>query len=152
MPKENFTAVDIVDGSDASTAVNNDPKQAWYAQQGHTSVVIDMGESKKISALGHYPYRFVMREILEKNLKISDMLKAFPHKYKVSVSLDGENFCEVASGSIRVFGQEEIVVFGETEARYVKFEVVQTVGDRCGNSEYANAPVCLGELTVFERK
>ena len=38
----------------------------------------------------------------------------------------------------------------ETEARYVKFEVVQTVGDRCGNSEYANAPVCLGELTVLK--
>lgn len=150
--KEKFRALDAFDESDVGQLLNNDPMIPWYSRENHASVVIDMGEVRKISAFGHYPYRFTMEDIVANNWKAVDILKCYPHKYTVSVSIDGQHYEQVAEGQIRVFGAEEVIRFPETDARYVKFDVAETVGSRCGNKEFANAPVCLGELTVFENE
>jgi len=147
IPKDKFTA-----SGDASAVINNDPCTPWYSDSETASIIIDMGEERSICAVGHYPYRFVMSEVLEKKLSITDIMKGFPHKYNVSVSVDGENYVQTAVGFTRVFGQEEVAVFPEISARYVKYEVTETVGKRCGCKDFADAHVCLGELTVFESK
>ena len=52
--------------------------------------------------------------------------------------------------TLRVFADENIIYFPKTEARYVRFDVLTTVGKYSENPDYSNANVAIGNLTIFE--
>ena len=73
----------------------------------------------------------------------------FVAEYRISTSLDGFNFTTVKEGCIRIFGSEEILSFPTTLARFIRFEILSTVGARSGQDIFKNAKPSIAELTVF---
>ena len=73
----------------------------------------------------------------------------FPARYVLSVSLDNEEFKEVSRGRFRVFSAEEMLRINPTTARYIKLEILSTVGKDCEREKFANAPIAIAELTPF---
>ena len=56
----------------------------------------------------------------------------------------------VAEGKLHAFSGVEVVSFSEIAARFLKFEALSTVGYESDVPRYMNAPVSIGELSVFE--
>ena len=52
----------------------------------------------------------------------------------------------------RMFGREEIFEFPEREARYVKFQVLSSVGLESAIPRFAQSKVSIAELTVFSKE
>jgi len=61
------------------------------------------------------------------------------------------SFSTITEGVIRNFGGEEIISFPETVARFLRFEVLATVGDRSGQDIFLDAHPKIAELTVFTK-
>ena len=102
----------------------------------------------QIAAVSHYPFP-VTREMLNRspeNKKIAE----FPSEYRISVSTDGEEFTECDRGIFRIFGGEEMIRFDACEARFIRLEVLSTVGRASGLIAHANAPLTIGEITVYQ--
>ncbi len=149
LDKGEFSAVDISTGKSAMTLINNDPSDVWVSENPNPIIVIDMKETKRISALGHYPIRPIMTEIIEKGLYPNNICTQYVSEYSLSVSDDGENYREIKRGILRVFGKEEFIIFEPCDARFLKFEVISSTGRACELEKYKNSPVQIGELTVF---
>lgn len=149
LEKGNFAAVDLSTGLPADKLINNNPEDIWVSENPNPVIVIDMKEPHKISALGHYPLRPIMTELIEKGMYPNNICTQYVSEYAVSVSDDGENYREIKRGRLRVFGKEELITFEPCVARYIKFEVISSTGRACELEKYKNSPVQIGELTVF---
>lgn len=151
LDKSSFSAVDTMSGNDASTVINGDPLKVWKTENGKASIVIDMKEEKEVSALGHcapYLERYELRKIGIYNT--SDVMTEFASEYTISVSSDGDSFTPVISGRFRVFGDEELITFPKTKARYVKLDIHSNIGKVCESTDYASKPLSIGEISIFE--
>jgi len=146
--KSGFTAIDELTGSDASLLLCDDPSKVWSSEQGRASLLIDMKEIRKISGFSHYPFP-VTREML-KGISEPAKLAEFPSEYRISVSADGKTFTECDRGVFRVFGGEEIIPFAECEARYVRLEILSTVGRAGGLAAHQDVPLTIGEVTLYQ--
>ena len=73
-----------------------------------------------------------------------------PSKYRISTSLDGKEYTLCTEGRMRRFALEDIIPLGKIKARYIKFEVLSTVGLEYGRANYVNASLHLGGLTVYK--
>lgn len=145
---EKFTAYDRISGKDARSVIDGDLNNFWLGDTASASIVIDMGEMKRISALG-FCQRIVVHN-LKDDWSSSDYTQSFAFEYEIYTSVDGEKFEKCRSGVLRTFGSEEIIELPKTEARYVVFEVKSTVGSYSGFKKYENAPVSIGNIAVFE--
>ena len=74
----------------------------------------------------------------------------FPVDYEIYTSLDGENFTLCDAGAFRWMSGEEIVRFAPTEARFVRFCVLSTAGQRLGRKPYDAEPLKMAEISLFE--
>ena len=63
--------------------------------------------------------------------------------------VDGEEYTVQKEGAFRDFAYEEIVRFPETKARYVKLEVLTTVGVDCERKDFKLSHVAIAELTLW---
>ena len=63
---------------------------------------------------------------------------------------DGKTFDKQAEGIFRQFGCETIVTFTRTPARYVRLDILSTVGADALPHLYSNVKCSIGNLTVFE--
>ena len=144
--KTDFTVRELLSDTDASLIINDDPCTPWVSKEGCADLLIDMGASRNISALGHYPYRLLR----QKDPNAAEIVASFAGEYEVSLSDDGSTFKTVAEGSIRVYGGEVIIRFEPQAARYVKFKVISNVGKMVGYERYSGLGLRIGELTVFE--
>lgn len=149
--KSEFKALDLSTGKDAGKLVNDNPEDFWISDTPTPTILIDMGEEYEIEALGHYPLRPIMGEIINSGKYPNDIVTQYVNSYRVLTSTDGVEFDTVAEGILRVFGKEEFITFKPTKARFVKFEVVSSTGRALGLPKYENATVRIGELTVFRR-
>lgn len=147
--KSQFEAVDISTGKDAGKLVNNNPDDIWISDTPTPTILIDMKKEYEIQAVGHYPLRPIMGEIIEQGMYPNDIVTQYVSEYRVLTSKDGINFETVDEGILRVFGKEELITFNPTSARYVKFEVKSTTGMACGLAKYRDTTVRIGELTIF---
>lgn len=151
---KNATAIDVLTNDDASVLIDGNVYNSWEVQSGKASVVIDLKEVREVCALGCYP-RVVIRPSRKnnpeaaKNWRESDYTSAMPSEYEIYTSVDGKNYEKKTDGVIRVFGRENIIEFEKTSARYVRFDVLSTVGDSTVPKTYGNSKCALGNLALF---
>ncbi len=148
---QGFTATEKESGADASLSINGDPFAAYHAESKTPSILIDMKESKRVSALGLFP-PYVLRTRVDDHYELSEPIESIPAEIEIYTSADGITFEKKAYAYCRVFADENIIRFDPTDARYVRFDVLTTVGAYSGKAEYADAKAAIGNLTVFEEK
>jgi len=148
--KSTFLAFDEVSGRSAETLINENPLEAWISDCPTASVVIDMQKEHTVCAIGHFAENLKCTELRAAGIRSAELTAGFVSRYRISVSMDGENFHPCKSGILRIFGGEEIVTFPARRARFVQFDVLSTVGRESGWKQHADAGVRIGELTIFE--
>lgn len=146
---EGTAATDLSNGKAAPLAINGCADTFYSAESPTPSILIDLGKPQKIAAIGHLPTRVVRPALNRKKWKADDIAVTLPAHYAVSVSYDGESFTEVASGVCRVFGAENIIRFAPVRARYLRFDVLDTVGANSHRKAAADANASIGNLSVF---
>ena len=139
-------------GSDASALIDGDTMTSWQAEGTSCDITIDMGECRRVSALGNYASAIKTpwpppREVGPVQGKLEAV---FPLEYIISTGTDGVHFEKRAEGIFRTFTGEEIVRFEPHDARYVRLEVLSTTGKRLGRELYVNEPLKIAELSLFE--
>jgi len=140
------------DGSDASALIDGDTMTNWQIDGTSCNLTIDMGECRKVSALGNYAAAMQTPWPPPANVGLvqGEMEAVFPVDYVISTSIDGVNFEKKSEGIFRTFTGEEIVRFDTHEARYVRLEVFSTTGSRLGRAPYDKVPLKIAELSMFE--
>ena len=148
---EKFSATDRFGGKDAYAAIDGNPRNYWTSDSKLASILIDMGEEREVKALG-FCQRILERvsRRINPNWQSSDCTPGFPVEYEIYTSSDGKDFAKRAEGCLRAFGSEEIVEFEKHGARYVRFDVKNTVGTYCGFEKYSREPVVIGNIALFE--
>lgn len=150
--KSAFSATDIKYGTDAKLLISDDPNESWHSEHSEAELVIDMGCTKKITALGHYP-RIITRELLKEiSKRPGALISELPVEYTLQASVDGINYCLCDTGLFRAFGGEEIIEFEETEARYVKLSIHSNVAEYSGHEKSFRAGLAIGELTLYKKQ
>lgn len=149
--KKNFS-ITSADGSDASALIDGDTLTEWQAVGTNCSLTIDMGEVRKVSALGNYAVALSVPPSTPKTVGFAQasIEAVFPVEYVISTSVDGKSFEVCAEGIFRTFAGEEIVRFDARDARYVKLDVLSTTGKRLEREAYKNIPLKIAELSLFE--
>lgn len=148
----NAGATDLASGIPAPSAIDGRDTTPYYSESKAPSILIDLGKPQEIAALGHLPTRVVRPEVNWKTWKASDTMITLPVHFAVSVSEDGKSFTEVANGVCRVYGDENIIRFAPTTARYVRFDVLDTVGANCRLERFKDATASIGNLALFAKK
>lgn len=136
-------------GIDASEVINGDPHNSWESGELLPIVIIDLGEEREISAFGLYPH-YVEFQNKPKGFRSREETKSIVTRFKIYVSLDGENYKEVANEQCQNLAWEMVVSFPKTLARYVKFETLGNVGLDSRRPNYADTETKIGEITIFE--
>jgi len=149
--KGEFTAVDEVSGENVDVLLNMDPTTAWQSKFETASIVIDMQKEREVCAMGHHAHRFYTAYLQENDLTMQQIFTSYAHRYRISTSTDGVCYTAQAEGVIRTFGEEELLLFPLHRARYIRFEVLGTVGREYGLKQYIHTPVSIGELSVFTK-
>jgi hypothetical protein len=157
LDKKEMTCVDEISGEDASLLINDDPLTPWHSDQTQASLLFDLGKEESVAAFSFYPRFLTWKELNETNtlgLK-RDMLpptklKEYPSKYRLWASIDGEHFERVTEGIFRNFGLEEPLSFDQTKARYLRLEILETVGRAWQRAEFADAGITMGEITFWK--
>ena len=151
LDKKGFTAVDEMNGADASVLLNDDPASFFRSEGTTCSILIDMQRTETIAALSHYP-RQLTHEMVKKAGLVSQFLIAeFPSAYRLSTSVDGEHYTVQKEAHFRIFGGEETIRFPETPARYVRLEILSSCGVASARKDFANAHIAMAELTVWKK-
>lgn len=149
LANDGFVAVEEYSGKDAATLLNGNPEDSWVSEGPVCSLLIDMGKVQSVSGLGVYHTIMEMEKLTAAGHFVPEALSHLPYAYRVSTGVDGEVFEEKASGVFRIFGAETLLRFPCHDARYVRLEILSTVGANCGLPAYRDANVTLAELTVF---
>lgn len=145
------SAIDVLTGADAAKLINGDPNDFFEAASNAACIVIYLKEEKEISALGNYTRRLLRKTSPVDLTKYSVLITSgFPTKIRISASLDGENYSLCRETLCRVFGDEEIITFKRVSARYVKFEVLSTVGKDNVPKPYADSKITIGNISLFK--
>lgn len=148
--KSKMTVRDIFGAENTEILINDKPREVWQSANGCAELVFDIGEEKNVSALGHIAPEVHADRIAATGLKSPELMARFARDFVISSSLDGENYKLVREGLFRNFGGEEIIRFEPTRARFIRLSVLNTVG-KCSNwRAYADAPLEIGEITLFE--
>lgn len=151
LDKSEFTAWDEVSGQDAGVLINDDPWMDYNSSHQTASILIDMKKEYEICALSHITPAVFRDKMRELGLSICDKISGFACDYIISVSSDGNNFKECLKGSVREFGGEDIFMFPDVRARYVKFEVLNTVGKASELPQFADACLSMAEISVWKK-
>lgn len=149
LEKNGFTAIDEISGDDATILLNDDPRQFWTSQETQCSILIDMKQEYLVSGLSHFPQILTQKAIKLEGLTPPDKLCAFPSKYRISTSVDGKQFEIAAGGLFRVFGGEELIRFDPRQARYLRLEVLSSVGRASERKSFFNSKIVMAELTPY---
>ena len=147
----NATATDILTGEDAAKLINGDVNDFWEAKSNKACIVIDLKEERDISGLGNYVRRVTRASSPLDLSKFSMLITAgFPTRIRISSSRDGKDYTACAETICRVFGDEQIITFPTVSARYVKFEVLSTVGQDNVPKPYAQTAITIGNISLFK--
>ncbi len=150
LDKKGFTAVDIESGEDASVVLSDDPYKHFRSKGVTSTIVIDMQSEQTISALSHYPRLVSAHELRDEGQIAPWYLCELPRHFRLSTSVDGEEYTVQKEGGFRDFAYEEFVRFPETKARYVKLEVLTTVGLDSERKDFKLSHVAINELTIWK--
>jgi len=144
--------LDEVSGQEVNVLLNDNPKEIFSSTCPTASFVIDMKVPQRICGIGHMA-PWAARELLRKErIDERDKMAKFAGEYRISVSDNGKDYRICREGTARVFGREEVFTFPEVQARYVRFEILGTVGKASGWKKYEDANLEVAEISVFARK
>lgn len=147
--KQGMKAFDRVSGKEAPELINDVPEKPWLSENETAELVFDLGEAQEVSALSHYPL-FIDRKTMVERGREYLVLGKYPSCYRISVSDDGENFREVKHGHFRVFGAEETVCFEPQRTRYVRLEILSTIGKEWGREKTKDATLMVAEISLWK--
>ena len=149
------TAVDALTGDDAAGAIDGNVYEPWEARTGKASIVIDLGKECEIKALGLYP-RMIVRPSKSREYekwlvwREPDFSSTLPTSIAVYASVDGKTYEKCTDGICRMFGGENIFTFEPTKAKYVRFDILSTVGHDAVPHLWGDAKCSVANLTLFE--
>ena len=147
--KTGITVFDRISGQAAPAVINEDPQKLWSSGYTTADLVFDLGQKQTVTALSHYPF-WVDRFVVAQKGTSGLVLGEFPSEFRISVSDDGEHFRRVASGIFRIFGSEETIRFEKTKARFLRLELLSTVGKAWGRDGLTEVPLTVGEITLWK--
>ncbi len=147
--KESFSATDEKSGTSIPEVINGDPTAEWCSDSRTASVIIDMKKEHTVRAVSYYAPP-IHRDKFRDPAIIRERALSFAHGYRIYLSRDGISYTLSGEGCIRTYGGEDILPVSPETARYVRFEVTSTVGAETRKPEFANAPVTVGEISIFE--
>ena len=147
----NFSATEAESGADASVVINGDPFVSYHSDKATASILIDMKDTKKISAIGLFA-PFVLRKKVDDHYELTEPIESIPAEVAIYTSMDGKSFEKQKEAYCRIFADEDILRFAPVDARYIRFDVLSTVGRYSGKAKYADANAAIGNLTVFENR
>jgi len=151
LPKNGVTVTEETTGKNASLLMCDDPYRPWKADGKTASLLIDLQKEETICGLGHYSRVLIGKFMKEIDLKSPAAWAGCPFRYAVSTSTDGENFTLRAEGVLRTFRGEEIIRFVKHDARFIRLEILSTAGQNSHRKEFEDAPITMGELTVYRK-
>lgn len=147
-----FSAVESDSGADASIVINGDPFTSYHSDNQTASILIDMKEERKIAAIGLFaPYVLRTNEKIGDRYKLTEAVESIPADFAIYTSKDGKVFEKQTDAYCRIFADENIIRFTPTDARYVRFDVLSTVGSYSGKPKYADAKAAIGNLSIFRQ-
>ena len=155
MDMTGVTAVDLATGTDATAAVDGDYLNSWYGDDKTASLLITLPEETEIAAIGHMPHVIIRPKSRDpQSVDFDEQLESpgFPHCFAVSISTDGEHFETCYEGTVRIFGNEQVYPFEPRKAKYVKFDVLSTIGTDSYVKKHQNNTVLIGNLSFFVKK
>ncbi len=147
--KQGFTVTELLTDTNVDVLANNDVYDTWDSNLKKAELLVDMKGLYDICAVGIYSPRCISGELKAAGDSLKSRIDRFVSGYKIFTSVDGECFTEQISGVVRVFGNEEIISFNKTSARYVKFCAISTVGMQRGLEDGADATLNIAELSVY---
>ena len=149
--KYHMSVYDEISLENAGAVFTEDLTKVWQSPNETCSLFIDFCFAHKVCALGHTTEVFNRDEIKEKHMMAGMNYAPYPAEFRISGSIDGVHFTTMAEGTFRNFGGEEIIRFEERVVRFVRFEVLSTVGKRSKQAVFLGAKPRIGELTLFSR-
>lgn len=141
-----------VGGKEQPTLINGNPFDSWYGDDIRATVDIDLGEPMRVAAVGYYPHIVLRGKDKGPEWTTSDESASLVSRYAVYLSTDGENYTECKRARAQILGSENIIEFNPTEARYVRFEALGTIGSDSRIEKYRSREVRIANLAVFERE
>ena len=151
LDQSGFTAFDEAAGKPADALLNNISTESYESGCTMPSIVIDMQKEQAICAVGHVAPIMIRRPLMDAGVDLAARTAQFVSRLRISTSCDAEHYTPCCERIVRMFGREEIFRFPETTARYVKFEVLSSVGRESDYPQFENATVSIAELTIFGR-
>ena len=73
-----------------------------------------------------------------------------PAEFEIFASCDGEAFTKLTDGVFRNLGGEEIVPFDKTNARYIRIDIKNNVGELLKPACYGARNTVLCNFTLFD--
>ena len=146
-------------GGDASIVLCGDPKRFWRSSNTCDVLTVDLKRSRSFSAIKlrapEYDYMELRRENKEKNTGLREpdirpLMAEYPAEYRVSASEDGVCYTVLGQKRSAAFGIGDTMYFDKTSARFIKIELLSTMGKYCDRPEYAEAKLGVGEIQIFE--
>lgn len=150
--KKGMQVFDRVSGAEVPVVINDNPLDHWQSEYTTADLIFDLGKETKICAVSHFPKWMEALKIREEGLLPKDKVKAFPSMYRVSVSADGGSWERVAFGHFRIFGWEETIRFAQRNARYLRLEILSTVGKEWERPKFADSTLAIAELTLWQEE
>ncbi len=144
-----FEVKENVSGKDAYKLFDFDVNEPFETGEKNASIVIDMKREEDISALVYVNPTQPAKKPNDAWVRTRFHVK-YPRRYRISVSLDGKEYITCAEGGIRTYGSEEIIKFKKQRARYVKFDVLSTVGLEYERKTYRDVTLHLGGLMLMK--
>lgn len=152
LDKAEFTAMDETTGQNAEALLDNDSTTAYTSESSAPAIVIDMKKLQKVCAVGHVAPVMIRRPLMDAGVDLAEKTAEFVSRFCISTSCDGKTWTPGTERIARMFGREEIFEFPEREARYVKFQVLSSVGLESAWPRFAQSKVSIAELTVFSKE
>lgn len=152
LDKTEFTARDEATGQVADILLNGVPAEDYQSESTQASIVIDMKKVQSVCAVGHAAPIMIRRPLMEAGVDIAARTAQFVGRFRISTSTDGENWTFCTERIARMFGTEEIYKFPEQEARFVKFQVLTSLGVESDWPTLADAKISIGELSLFTKE
>lgn len=151
IPTDGFSVAYCSGGSGAENVLIPDPKCCFVSDKTDAELVIDMGKTFTLSAIGIYS-NIVDPTIDESRYfhwSHAPLIAKMVSRYGIETSVDGVNYSPAAGSMIRLYGSEHIAEFERREARYVRFRALASVGADGRDKRYKDSPVSIGTLRFY---
>jgi hypothetical protein len=149
---EGAAAKELISGKDASAVIDGSPDTLFYAPQTEVSLLIDLTREVSFDGIGYLP-EFVSHDKVRRTPKpytSTSLTARMPAEFEIYASKDGEIFTKLTDGVFRTLGGEEIISFDKTEARYVRVDIKNNVGELLNPKHYGARNTVLCNFTLFE--